>query len=151
MKDVETLRQTVCHCAAFDSVGGIIPEFSSSSAAKKKAIPRASSGLGMYPFCLMKEDIKNRGLVAQPGWADKPALPIKVLTQLRGAFTFHTENISEQFRFIQLSFPSEEAICTEGDRTLWNLTVNAGAVAVAKRCIDKGIVRYTSTTRLLSS
>lgn len=68
--------------------------------------------------------------------------------QPKGSLTFPTKSIFELFCFTDSTFPGDEDLQAEENRTLWNTIVNIGVVAVTKRSIDEIIAQYLYTTRL---
>lgn len=75
--------------------------------------------------------------------------PKEIPSELKASSMFPTERLSELIRFIQLTSPGEEALCAAQKRILWNPILSPGVATVAKRSINEGIKRYTSTTLLL--
>lgn len=74
---------------------------------------------------------------------------MKGLTQLNDPSTFPTESFLKFFCFVQSAFLGEEVLQVEGKRTFWNPIVNASVGTVDMSRIEEGILRCTSTARLL--
>lgn len=91
----------------------------------------------------------HRGITVLLGLADTSAFPKEAFTNIKAPFTFPTKHLSELFCFIQSTNSGGKAFWTDGNRTVWNHSINAGVAKVEKRSIDEGHAQYTSRTRLL--
>lgn len=98
---------------------------------------------------MKKVETMHRGFAGLPIWAYAFALSKEVFTKLNALFTFSKKSLLLLSRFIQSSFPGEEALCTEENWTLWKSIASTDVAIVAKRSIDEGIAWYMSLTRLL--
>lgn len=84
----------------------------------KRTILFAKGGIFLSIFFSKSKEIMHYGFAVLEGWSNASALFKDILTDLKASSTFPKESLSDMFRFVQSTFPGEDALHEKDSRTL---------------------------------
>lgn len=93
--------------------------------------------------------LQQRGFCVLKGFADSSYVPVDILKDLKPPTDMSKRTVQEMFEKFESTFPGEDALKDESNRTLWSPIINEGEEDGDVNMRNSGRARFSSTRFLL--